>query len=74
MLIKLQEIFRDILDDKSLVLTRETSPGDIDEWDSFAHINIMVACESEFSIKFDINDFVKLKNVGDFLDMIEGKL
>ena len=73
-LTKLQGIFRDILDDESLVLARETSPGNIDEWDSFAHINIIAACESEFAIKFDINDFEKIKTVGDLLNMIEGKL
>ena len=71
---KLQGIFRDVLDDESLVLMRETSPGDIDEWDSLAHITIIAACEAEFAIKFELGDFAKLKTAGDLLDMIEGKL
>ena len=71
---KLQDIFRDIFDDESLVLTRETTAADIEEWDSLAQVNIIVACEAEFGIKFDLNDIVQLKSVGDIVDMVERKL
>ena len=68
---KLQDIFRDIFDDESLVLTRETKANDIEEWDSLAQVNIIVACNSEFGIKFDLDDIAKLKNVGDIVDTVE---
>ena len=71
---KLQNIFRDIFDDENLVLTRETTANDIEDWDSLAQINIIVACETEFELKFDLSDIVKLENVGDMMDLVEKKL
>jgi acyl carrier protein len=73
-LIKLQEIFCDVFDDESIILTRETSSDDIADWDSFAQINIIVTSEAEFGVKFDLSEIIKLKNVGDIIDTIEGKL
>ena len=71
---KLQEIFRDFFDDESLILKRDTSQDDIDGWDSLAQVNIIVACESDFSVKFELNDIINLKTVGDIIDTIERKL
>ena len=71
---RLQNIFRDIFDDETIVLTRETTANNIEEWDSLAQINIIVACESEFGLKFDVSDVAVLKNVGDMLDLVERKL
>jgi len=70
---KLSDIFRDIFDDESLVLTGEASPDDIEGWDSLAQINIIMACEAEFGIKFDINDITGIKSAGDIVDLIERK-
>jgi len=71
---KLQKIFREVFDDEALILTRETSANDIEDWDSLMQINIIVACEDEFGLKFDLNDVAKLKDVGGMVDLIEGKL
>ena len=74
---RLQDIFRDIFDDGSLMLTRQTTSNDIEDWDSLAHINIIMACESAFDIRFDLNDIAKSShtdNAGNLADLIEGKL
>ncbi|MCL1874656.1 MAG: acyl carrier protein [Synergistaceae bacterium] len=71
---KLQEVFRDIFDDEDIVIARETSSNDIEGWDSFAQVNIIATCESEFGIKFDLSDIKNLKNVGDIVETIERKL
>ncbi|MCL1874658.1 MAG: acyl carrier protein [Synergistaceae bacterium] len=71
---RLQPIFRDIFDDETLILKRETSAVDIEDWDSLAQVNIVVACESEFGVKFSLSDFSSIKNVGDFVDLIEKKI
>jgi len=70
----IQDVFRDIFDDEGLVLTIDTSPDDIEDWDSFAQVTIVLACESAFQIKFDLNDIAKIKNVGDLLETIDQKL
>lgn len=71
---RLQDIFRNIFDDDTLILNRETTAADIDEWDSLTQINIVEACETAFSVKFDLDDIVSLKDIGDMVDLIEKKM
>lgn len=71
---RLQVIFRNIFDDDTLFLNRETTAADIDEWDSLTQINIVEACETEFSVKFDLDDIVSLNGIGDMVDLIEKKM
>ena len=70
----LEEIFKDIFDDEELKLERETSADDIDDWDSLAQINLIVAIEKEFNVKFSLEEVATLKNVGEMADLIERKL
>jgi len=71
---RLQDIFRDIFDDDELVITRETTAADIEDWDSLAQINIIVACESEFSVKYELSEIALLSNVGDMIDLTGRKI
>ena len=66
----LTEIFRDVFDDPGLTLTPETTAEDIKEWDSVNHINIIVAAEARFNVKFKTAEVEELKNVGDFVRLI----
>lgn len=70
----LQDIFRDIFDDDAIALTATTSASDIPEWDSFNHVNIIVASEMRFGVKFRAAELDDLKNVGDFVHLLEQKL
>lgn len=70
---RMTEVFRDVLDNEAITLTRETTADDIEEWDSLAHISIIVAIENEFGIKFDLMDIKPLKNIGEFIDLIKRK-
>ncbi len=69
----LTDIFRDVFDDPSLTLTRETTADDVEAWDSYNHINLVVATEMRFGIKFQTAEIEALKNVGGFVDLIAGK-
>lgn len=71
---QLTGIFHQIFNDDSIVLKPETTADDIAEWDSFNHINIIVAAEAHFGIKFKTAETEELKNVGDFVKLIQGKL
>ena len=51
-----QNIFRDNFDDDSLVLTRETTADDIEDWDSLEQINLLTAMEKQFGVKFKLDD------------------
>lgn len=70
---KFTEILRDVLDNDSLEVTRETTAANYPDWDSLAHINIIVATESQFGIKFNLDELKSFRTVGDMLDMIETK-
>jgi len=71
---KVIKIFRSVFDDDNIVITEKTSSVDIEDWDSLTHINLIGACELEFGVKVGINEISKLKNVGDFVDLIEKSL
>lgn len=67
---RLNAVFRDVLDDDSVELQDETVADDVDGWDSFEHINLMVAVEDEFSFKMPMGKVVAMKNVGELVDII----
>lgn len=70
---KLTEIFKDVLDHDDIVLYRETTAKDVEDWDSLSHVSIIVAIEKEFKIKFTMSELKPLKNVGEMLDLIQTK-
>lgn len=69
----LNEIFRDVFDDPAIEVAPEMSAKDVPEWDSFNHINIIVAAEMRFGIKFRAAEIDGLRNVGDFVALIDQK-
>lgn len=73
-LARVQDIFRDILDEESILLTSETTANDVDEWDSLSHIQLIVAIEKSFKIKFSSREILSWKNVGEMVDNINSKL
>ena len=71
---EITEIFRDVFDDDSLVIVDETNADDIEDWDSLEHINLVVAMEKRFNMKFNRKEVGELKNVGEMADLILSKM
>ena len=71
---QLTAIFHDIFDDDTLVLTPELTAAQVPEWDSFNHINLIVAIEQRFKIKFQTAELEQLHSVGHLVALIETKL
>lgn len=69
----LNKIFQEVFDDDSIVVNETTCADDIEDWDSFEHINLLVAVEHEFNIKFNIKEAKNFQNVGEMVDVILGK-
>ena len=67
-------IFNDLVDDDSLVLTPDLTAADVPDWDSFNHINLIVAIESRFKIKFQTAELESIHTVGHLADLIDKKL
>lgn len=73
-LYEVENIFREILDEESLTLTRETTASDVDGWDSLSHIQLIVAIEKKFNLKFSSREILSWKNVGELLDSLCSKI
>lgn len=71
---QLTPIFRQVFDDDSIVLTRETTADDIDAWDSLSHMNLVAAVEMTFKVRFALGELQTLKDVGHLADLIDRKL
>lgn len=70
---QLTEVFQEVFDDDDLVLTAETTAEDVDGWDSQAHVNLIVAAEMKFGVRFRAAELDSLHNVGDFVKLIAQK-
>ena len=71
---QVRDILADVLDLPDLQVTEQTTAEDVEGWDSFNHINIVVAVESRFGIKFHTAEVEELRNVGDLAALIDKKL
>jgi acyl carrier protein len=67
---RMNTVFRDIFDDESIVVTDTTTSADIEDWDSLEHINLIVAMEDEFGMKFTMGEVTSMKNVGEAVDIV----
>jgi acyl carrier protein len=70
----LNEVFRRVFDDEDLLVTPETTANEVDGWDSLTHVNLIIAVESRFKIRFTQKELLTQKNVGDLLKAIDAKL
>lgn len=70
---QLTPIFRTVFDDDGIVISRTTTADDIEEWDSLTHMNLVMAVELHFKVKFALGELQALRNVGDLADMIDRK-
>ncbi|MCC7050396.1 MAG: acyl carrier protein [Bacteroidia bacterium] len=71
---KLTPIFKDVLDIEEVTLTEVTSAADIEEWDSLSHIQLIVAIEKTFKLKFTSIEIAGFKNIGDLCKTIQTKM
>lgn len=67
---KVNEVFHEVFDDDSIVVTETTTAKDIEDWDSLMHITLVSEIENAFGFKFMMKDVVGMKDVGEMLDII----
>lgn len=71
---KLNAIFREVFADETIQIRPETTANDIDGWDSLSHVNLIVAVETRFNVRFSHKELLTFRNVGDLLRCIESKI
>lgn len=70
---ELTELFRDLFDDENLELSDDTTADQVEGWDSQMHVMLIVAAEQRFGIKFRTAELESLRDVGQFVQLIESK-
>ena len=67
---QLEKLFRSVLDDEQIVLTLETTADDIEDWDSLTHIQLVIAIEKAFHVKFTAREIMEWANINEIIDSI----
>lgn len=73
-IIQVNEIFKDVLENDEIIVKPETTADDLAEWDSLSHIQLVVAIEKHFKIRFTSSEISSYRNVGEMCEGIERKL
>lgn len=68
---RLTRVFHQVFANDTIHLTETMTADDVEGWDSFSHINLIIAVELEFNIEFQQNEVMRFENVGDLLRGIE---
>ncbi|PWC44287.1 acyl carrier protein [Azospirillum sp. TSO22-1] len=70
---RLQSIFRDVFRDDTLVIHRDLTAKDVKGWDSFNHINLIVAIEDAYGVTFRTDEMAGAAAVGNLVDVLRSK-
>jgi acyl carrier protein len=70
----LTEVFHEIFENDAITLTPQTTANDVEGWDSLSHSILISAVELKFKIKFSTREILRLKNVGELMQLIDSKL
>lgn len=68
---QITQIFRSIFKDNSIKINETTSAQDIDDWDSLNNIQIVIAVEKHFKVRFKSSEIRTWKNVGEMVNSIQ---
>lgn len=71
---RLTTVFRDFFDDDTIEISDNTTAEDIDEWDSYEHVNLIISVEEEFGIKIPMSKVSDMQNVGEMVSIIMEQL
>jgi acyl carrier protein len=71
---QVNEVFIDVLDNEDIVLKSDTTANDIEEWDSLTHIQLVVALEKHFKIRFNSAEIRNWKNIEEMCNAIKSRV
>jgi len=66
-------MFRDIFLADTIDLSESTTAADVEGWDSFKQIEIVLAAEARWGVRFSPRELDGLRSVGDLAGVIAAK-
>jgi acyl carrier protein len=67
----LTRIFREELDDDKLTIFMDTNQSNLENWDSLAHVRIVMGVERAYAIQFDVSEIENIKSVRGFYSAVD---
>ncbi len=73
-LTKIREAFHDAFDIDPQLVSIDTAPDDIPEWDSLGHLMLAGSLECTFNVRLDVDDLMEMENVRQIVRILQSKL
>lgn len=70
---QLEPVFHEVFDDEDIELRADMTADEVDGWDSLSHVNLIVAIEATFNIRFSQKELLTFRCVGDLMNSIAEK-
>ena len=70
---EVQAVFRRVFEREDLKIFPEMSAKDVDDWDSFNHINLIISLEETFDVRFSTDEIAGMTCVGDLITILQGR-
>ena len=70
---RMQQVFREVFENDDLVLSDDMSQRTLAEWDSFAHIKLIIGLQEEFGVRFSTDEVADVGNVPGIRAIIEAR-
>ena len=71
---KITTVLQEVLENEAIVAAPGLTAKDVDDWDSFSHIRIVLGIEQVFGVKFATPEIAQFENLGQLVDLIDEKL
>ena len=70
---RIKKVMSDVLNIDVSLINNESSPDNIENWDSLKHMNLIIALEEEFEIEFDDDEIVDSMSYATILNILNSK-
>ena len=54
-------------------ITAESTPATLENWDSVQQLNLVLALEEEFGVRFEPEDMEKMQSIGQVADAVRAR-
>ncbi len=73
-LVKVRQAFHTAFHVDPQSVSLETTPDDVEGWDSVGHLELVVSLEAIFEVNFDVDELMEMENLGAIVRIIQSKL